>query len=89
MRAKRLTLQDVAGIVGAPPETVRAWERHLNIRRSKVRVDQPDYREEDVELFKQVKRAVSANGLSLRVRPQRGSGRASKPKTRSKNRGRP
>jgi hypothetical protein len=65
MRGKRYT------VIGASPETIQAWLFHLKrgeAMRSGVWA-------EDIDLLPQVKRAISANGLSLRVRTKGGRGR--------------
>jgi hypothetical protein len=72
MRAERFTPDYVADIVGASPGAIPAWERHFIVRppaQSGGRGGRSDHRTGELELLKEIKHGVSANGLSIRVRP--------------------
>lgn len=59
---------EVAAMLGVSPHTVRAWERrHQVVSPIRSRSGQRRYRSEDVELLREVKRAINLNGLSLRL----------------------
>lgn len=82
------TVGEVATLLGVSPHTVRAWERrHGIVRPVRTASGQRRYRAEDVELLRDVKRAVERDGLSLRVAFQTASGsqaidrRAARPET--------
>src|SRR5690242_9246983 len=87
------TVGEVATLLGVSPHTVRAWERrHGIVRPVRTASGQRRYRAEDVELLRDVKRAVERDGLSLRVAFQTASGsqaidrRAARPETGRKRR---
>ncbi|HET9781800.1 MAG TPA: MerR family transcriptional regulator [Candidatus Dormibacteraeota bacterium] len=62
------TVGEVATLLGISPHTVRAWERrHGIVKPIRTPAGQRRYRAEDVELLRDVKRAVERDGLSLRV----------------------
>jgi DNA-binding transcriptional MerR regulator len=74
------TIGEVAAMVGVSPHTIRAWERRhhvLNPQRTASR--QRRYTPEDVELLLQVRRRVSAQGLSLKIAVQAAQGLLSVP----------
>lgn len=69
------TVGEVAALLGVSPHTVRAWERrHGIVAPTRTASGQRRYRAEDVELLRDVKRAVDSEGLSLRVAFQTLSG---------------
>ena len=87
------TVGEVATLLGVSPHTVRAWERrHGIVRPVRTASGQRRYRAEDVDLLRDVKRAVERDGLSLRVAFQTASGsqaidrRAARPDTGRKRR---
>lgn len=82
------TVGEVATLLGVSPHTVRAWERrHGIVRPVRTASGQRRYRAEDVELLRDVKRAIERDGLSLKVAFQTASGsqaidrRAARPET--------
>lgn len=65
------SIGEAAAILGVSPHTIRAWERrHHVMRPERTRARQRRYRAEDIELLRDVKRAVNVNGLSLRLAVQ-------------------
>ena len=69
------TIGEVAAILGLSPHTIRAWERrHGLVQPARTASRQRRYRAEDVELLRNVKRAMDLNGLSLRVAFQAATG---------------
>ncbi len=59
---------EVAALLGVSTHTIRAWERRYGIvRPARTRTRQRRYRTEDVELLRDVKRAIDVNGFSLRI----------------------
>jgi PAS domain-containing protein len=62
------TIGEVAAILGMSTHTIRAWERRHGIGQPQRTVAmQRRYRDEDVELLREVKRAVEVDGMSLRL----------------------
>jgi PAS domain-containing protein len=62
------TIGEVAAILGVSPHTIRAWERrHGIVQPQRTLAMQRRYRNEDVELLREVKRAVEVDGMSLRL----------------------
>ena len=62
------TIGEVAAILGVSTHTIRAWERrHGIVRPERTRTRQRRYRDADVELLRDVKRAVEQGGLSLKL----------------------
>ena len=65
------TIGEVAAILGVSAHTIRAWERrHGVVHPQRTRTRQRRYRGEDVELLRDVKRAISLDGLSLKLAVQ-------------------
>lgn len=68
LKTELYTIGEVAAIVGVSAHTIRAWERrHGIVRPQRTRARQRRYRSEDVDLLRDVKRAIDLNGLSLRL----------------------
>jgi PAS domain-containing protein len=66
---------EVAALLGVSPHTVRAWEtRHGIVKPVRTASGQRRYRSEDVELLRDIKRAVDRERVSLRVALQMVSG---------------
>jgi DNA-binding transcriptional MerR regulator len=62
------TIGEVAAMLGVSTHTVRAWERrHEVVKPLRSDSGQRRYRSEEVELLREVKRAITLNGLSLRL----------------------
>ena len=69
------TIGEVAAMLGVSPHTIRAWERrHGLVHPARTPSRQRRYRSEDVELLRNVKRAMDLKGLSLRVAYQAATG---------------
>ncbi|HET7338309.1 MAG TPA: MerR family transcriptional regulator [Candidatus Dormibacteraeota bacterium] len=69
------TVGEVATLLGVSPHTIRAWERrHGMVNPSRTATGQRRYRAEDVELLRDIKRAVDREGVSLKVAFQTVSG---------------
>jgi PAS domain-containing protein len=69
------TIGEVAAILGVSTHTVRAWERrHGVLQPERTRSQHRRYRLEDIELLREVKRAMNLKGLSLRLAVQTVSG---------------
>lgn len=69
------SIGEVAALLGVSTHTIRAWERrHGIVRPARTRTRQRRYRTEDVELLRDVKRAIDVNGFSLRVAYQAARG---------------
>lgn len=67
-------------MVGVSPHTIRAWERrHHVLSPHRTASRQRRYTPDDVELLLQVKRRVSAQGLSLKIAVQAAQGVLSVP----------
>jgi PAS domain S-box-containing protein len=62
------SIGEVAAILGVSPHTIRAWERRYGVvRPTRTPARQRRYRGEDVDLLRDVKRAIELKGLSLRL----------------------
>ena len=62
------TIGEVAAILGVSAHTIRAWERrHGIVNPQRTRARQRRYRGEDVELLRDVKKAIDLHGLSLKL----------------------
>lgn len=69
------SIGEVAALLGVSTHTIRAWERrHGILSPARTSTRHRRYREEDVELLRDVKRAIDLNGFSLRVAFQAVSG---------------
>lgn len=80
------TIGEVAAMLGVSPHTIRAWERrHGLVHPARTPSRQRRYRGEDVELLRNVKRAMDLKGVSLRVAYQAATG-AVKPEEPSSRR---
>lgn len=62
------TIGEVAAILGVSPHTIRAWERrHGVVKPLRTRARQRRYRAEDVELLREIKKAVDVGGMTLKL----------------------
>ena len=62
------TIGEVAAILGVSPHTIRAWERrHGIVKPLRTTSRQRRYRGEDVELLREIKRAIDLGGMSLKL----------------------
>jgi PAS domain S-box-containing protein len=69
------TIGEVAAMLGVSAHTIRAWERrHGIVHPQRTRTKQRRYRGEDVDLLRDVKRAIDLKGLSLKLAFQAASG---------------
>lgn len=69
------SIGEVAALLGVSTHTIRAWERrHGILSPARTQTHHRRYRDEDVELLRDVKRAIDLNGFSLRVAFQAVSG---------------
>jgi PAS domain S-box-containing protein len=69
------SIGEVAALLGVSPHTIRAWERrHGILRPERTAARQRRYRPEDIELLRDIKRAIDLNGFSLRLAFQAVSG---------------
>jgi PAS domain-containing protein len=75
-----LTISEVASMVGVSPHTIRAWERrHQVLTPARTSSRQRRYSPRDVELLLQVKRAVSTQGVSLKIAVRTAQGVLTRP----------
>ena len=69
------SIGEVAALLGVSTHTIRAWERrHGIVRPARTRTRQRRYTQGDVQLLRDVKRAIDVNGFSLRVASQAARG---------------
>jgi len=62
------TIGEVASLLGISAHTIRAWERrHGIVHPERTATRQRRYRNEDIELLRDVKRAIELKGFSLKV----------------------
>ena len=62
------TIGEVAAILGVSAHTIRAWERrHGILKPLRTQARQRRYRVEDIQLLRDVKRAIDVDGMSLRL----------------------
>lgn len=62
------TIGEVAAMLGVSTHTVRAWERrHGIVRPIRTQTSHRRYREQDVDLLRNVKLAANMNGVSLKL----------------------
>jgi PAS domain-containing protein len=76
MEAEQLyTIGEVAAILGVSTHTIRAWERrHGMVRPIRTRTMWRMYREEDIDLMRNVRLAANLNGVSLKLAYQHVTG---------------
>jgi hypothetical protein len=62
------TLVEIAALVGVSPEVILSWDHYFAAARPlQSDVWLQTYRADDIEFFSEVRRAVTTNGLGLRV----------------------
>jgi PAS domain S-box-containing protein len=62
------TIGEVAAILGVSAHTIRAWERrHGIVKPLRTQSRQRRYRAEDLDLLRDVKRAIDVEGMSLKL----------------------
>ena len=62
------TIGEVASILGVSPHTIRAWERrHGIVKPLRTTSRQRRYRGADVDLLREIKRAIDLGGMSLKL----------------------
>jgi PAS domain S-box-containing protein len=62
------TIGEAAAILGVSPHTIRAWERrHGIVSPMRTRSRQRRYRGEDIDVLREIKKAIDVGGLTLRL----------------------
>ena len=65
------TIGEAAAILGVSPHTIRAWERrHGIVSPMRTRSRQRRYRGEDIDVLREIKKAIDVGGLTLRLATQ-------------------